>query len=117
MRGAGRPLGKTFFLHWQRRHPELPKIPTYLPLTFFDVTFVLVVTTFATIPTGDATPEMILMGRCVPIFSVLLSFQLQHTTTAMVAVMGMTGPSLVIDRFTVEEWGCTCFRLTFSHGT
>ena len=25
------PLGKTFFLHCQRRHPELPKIPTYLP--------------------------------------------------------------------------------------
>ena len=31
MRGTGRPLGKTFFLHCQRRHPELPKIPTYLP--------------------------------------------------------------------------------------
>ena len=29
--GTGRPLGKTFFLHRQRRHPELPKIPTYLP--------------------------------------------------------------------------------------
>ena len=28
--GTGRPLGKTFFLHCQRRHPELPKIPTYL---------------------------------------------------------------------------------------
>ena len=27
----GRPLGKTFFLLCQRRHPELPKIPTYLP--------------------------------------------------------------------------------------
>ena len=25
------PFGKTFFLHCQRRHPELPKIPTYLP--------------------------------------------------------------------------------------
>ena len=24
-------LGKPFFLHRQRRHPELPKIPTYLP--------------------------------------------------------------------------------------
>ena len=22
------PLGKTFFLHCQRRHPELPTIPT-----------------------------------------------------------------------------------------
>ena len=29
--GTGRPLGKTFFLQCQRRHPELPKIPTYLP--------------------------------------------------------------------------------------
>ena len=28
--GTGRP-GKTFFLHCQRRHPELPKIPPYLP--------------------------------------------------------------------------------------
>ena len=27
----GRPLDKTFFLHRQRRHPQLPKIPTYLP--------------------------------------------------------------------------------------
>ena len=26
------PLGKTFFLQCQRRHPELPKIPTYLPV-------------------------------------------------------------------------------------
>ena len=31
MGGTGRPLGKTFFLQCQRRHPELPKIPTYLP--------------------------------------------------------------------------------------
>ena len=31
MRGTGCPLGKTFFLLCQRRHPELPKIPTYLP--------------------------------------------------------------------------------------
>ena len=30
--GTGRPLGKTFFLQCQRRRPELPKIPTYLPL-------------------------------------------------------------------------------------
>ena len=29
--GTGRPLGKTFFLQCQRRHPDLPKIPTYLP--------------------------------------------------------------------------------------
>ena len=31
MGGTGHPLGKTFFLHCQRRHPELPRIPTYLP--------------------------------------------------------------------------------------
>ena len=31
MGGTGGPLGKTFFLHRQRRHPELRKIPTYLP--------------------------------------------------------------------------------------
>ena len=31
MGGTGCPVGKTFFLHCQRRHPELPKIPTYLP--------------------------------------------------------------------------------------
>ena len=31
MGGTGRPLGKTFFLQCQRRDPELPKIPTYLP--------------------------------------------------------------------------------------
>ena len=30
--GTGYPLGKTSFLHCQRRHPELPKIPTYLPV-------------------------------------------------------------------------------------
>ena len=31
MRGTGRPLGKPFFPHCQRRHPELLTIPTYLP--------------------------------------------------------------------------------------
>ena len=30
--GQDGPFGKTFFLQCQRRHPELPKIPTYLPL-------------------------------------------------------------------------------------
>ena len=30
--GQDVPLGKTFFLQCQRRHPELPKIPTYLPV-------------------------------------------------------------------------------------
>ena len=89
----------------------------FVTLMFFDVTFVLVVTTFATVPTGDGTPEMILKGHCFPIFSVLLSCQLQHTTTAMVAVRGMTLSSLVIDRFTVEEWGCTGFRFIITHGT
>ena len=29
-RATGRPLGKSFPLHCQRRHPELAKIPTYL---------------------------------------------------------------------------------------
>ena len=38
MGGTGRPLGKTFFLQCQRRHPELPKIPTYLP-TFHNLQF------------------------------------------------------------------------------
>ena len=36
MGGTGRPLGKTFFLQCQRRHPELPKIPTYLPTLLAD---------------------------------------------------------------------------------
>ena len=74
----------------------------FVTLTFFYVTFVLVVTTFATVTTGYGTPETVLMGHCFPILSVLLSFQLQHTTTAVVAVRGMTGSSLVIDRLTVE---------------
>ena len=89
----------------------------FLTLTFFNVTLVLVVTTFATVTTGDRTPEMVLMGHCFPIFSVPLSFQLQHTTAAMVAVRGMKGSSLVIDRLTAEEWGCTCFRFNLIHGT
>ena len=88
----------------------------FVTLTFFYVTFVLVVTMFATVTTGDGTPEMVLMGHCFPIFSVLLSFQLQHTTTAVVAVRGMRGSSLVIDRLTVEEGGCTCFRFNLIHG-
>ena len=89
----------------------------FVTLIFFDVTFVVIVTMFATISTGDSTPEMIVIGHCFPIFSVLLSFQLQHTTTAMVAVRGMTGPFLVIDRFTVEEWRCTGFGFNLTHGT
>ena len=89
----------------------------FVTLLFLYVTFVLVVTTLATVSTGDGGPEMILMGYCFPIISVLLFFQLQHTATAMVAVRGMTGSSLVIDRLTVEEWGCTCFRFDLIHGT
>ena len=27
------------------------------------------------------------------------------------------GSSLIIDRFRVEEWGCTCFRFNLIHGT
>ena len=38
MGGTGRLLGKTFFLHYQKRYPELPKIPTYLPVhDFFEI--------------------------------------------------------------------------------
>ena len=89
----------------------------FVTLTFFYVTFVLVVTMFATVTTGDGTPGMVLVGHCFPIFSVLLSFQLQHTTTASVANRGMTGSSLFIDTLTVEELGCTCFRFNLIHGT
>ena len=83
----------------------------------FYVTFVLVVMTFATITTGDGTPKMVLMGHSFPLFGVLLSFHLQHATTAVVAVGGMGWSSLVIDRFTVEQRGCTCFRFNLIHGT
>ena len=89
----------------------------FVTLTFFNVTFFLVVTTFATVTKGDGTPEMVLMGHCFPIFGMLLSFHLQHTTTADIAVRGMTRSPLVIDRLTVEEWGCTCFRCNLIHGT
>ena len=89
----------------------------FVGLTFFYVTFVLLMTTFATVTTGDGTPEMVLMGHCFRIFSVLPLFQLRHTTTAVVAVRGMTEPSLVIDRLRVEERGCTCFRFNRIHGT
>ena len=98
--------------------PAFSLLPfVFVTLTLFYVTFVLVVTTFATLIIGDGTPEMVPMGHCLPIFSVLLSFQLQHTTTAMVAVRGLTGSSLVIDRLTVEERGCNCFRFNLIHST
>ena len=92
----------------------------FITLSFLYVTFVLVVTTFATITTGDGlashkrrrsvqtittgdgTPAMVLMGHSFPIFGVLLLFHVQHTTTPVVAVRGMTRSPLVIDRFTVE---------------
>ena len=53
----------------------------FVTLSFLYVTFVLVVTTFATITTGDGTPEMVLVGHSFPILGVLLSLHLQHTTT------------------------------------
>ena len=62
----------------------------FVTFSFLYVTLVLVVTTFATVTTGDVTPEVVLMGHSFPIFGVLLSFHLQHTTTAVVAVRGMT---------------------------
>ena len=71
----------------------------FITLAFLYVTFVFVVTTFATIATGDGTPEMILMGHRFPIPGMLLSFHLQHTATAVIAVRGMTRPPLVINRF------------------
>ena len=89
----------------------------FVTLSFFYVTFVLVVTTFATVTTGDGTPKVVLMGHSFPIFGVLLSFHLQHTTTAVVAVRGMTRSPLVIDRFIVEQRGCTCIRFNLIHGT
>ena len=89
----------------------------FVTLALLDVLFVFVVTKFAKETTGDGTPEVILMVHCFSIFSVLLSFQLQHATTATMAVRSMTRPPLVIDRFTVEEWGYTCFRFHLIHGT
>ena len=80
------------------------------------MTFVLVVRTFATVTTGDGTREMVPMGHWVSISGVLLSFHLQHTTTADFAVRVMTRSSLVIDRLTVEQSGCTCCRLHFING-
>ena len=88
--------------------------PEFITLAFLYVTFVFVVTTLATIPTGDGTPEMILMGHRFPILGMLLSF---HTATAVIAVRSMTMPPLVIDRFAVEQRGCTCIRFNLIHGT
>ena len=73
--------------------------------------------TFATVTTGDGTPEVMLIGHSFAIFGVLLSFHPQHATTAVVAVKGMTRSPLVIDRLTVEQMGCTCFRFNLIHGT
>ena len=89
----------------------------FITLAFLYVTFVFVVTTFATIATGDDTPEMILMGHRFPNPGMLLSFHLQHKATVLIAVRGMTRPPLVIDRFAVEQRGCTCLRFNLIHGT
>ena len=89
----------------------------FVSLAFLDVAFVLVVTTFATVTTGDGTPEVVLMGHRFPIFGMLLTFHLQHTATPEIAVRGMTRPPLVIDRFAVEQRGCTCIRFSLIHGT
>ena len=72
-------------------------------LSFLYVTLVLLLTTFATITTGGGTPEVVLMGQSFPIFGVLLSIHLQHTTTAVVAVRGMTSSPFIIDRLAVEQ--------------
>ena len=89
----------------------------FVTFSFLYVTFVLVVTTFATIAAGDGSPKMVLMGHSFPISGVLLSFHLQHTTTAVVAIRGMTRSPLVIGRFTVEQRWCTCIRFDLIHGT
>ena len=75
----------------------------FTTLVLFSVEFVLLVTTFATNPSGDGTPEVILMVHCFSMSSVLLSFQLQHAPTAMLTVRNMTRLHLVIHRFAVEE--------------
>ena len=107
-----RCLLKTFTCHhswgfWTRLGTPAVSLLAFefVTLALFYVAFVLVVTMFATKPTSDGTSEVILMVHCFSIFSVLLSFQLQHATTVMIAVRGMTTPPIVIDRFAVEEWG------------
>ena len=89
----------------------------FITLALLYVTFVFVVTTFATIAAGDGTREMILMGHRFPILGMPLSLHLQHTATALVAARGMTRPPLVSDRFAVEQRGCTCIRFNLIHGT
>ena len=66
----------------------------FITLALSNVAFVLVVTTFAAKPTSAATPEVMLMVHCLSIFSVLLSFQLQHAPTAIIAISGITRPPL-----------------------
>ena len=73
----------------------------FMILALLNVAFVLIVTTFATEPTGDSTPEVILMIHCFSIYSVLLSFHWQHAPTAMIAVRSMTRSPLFTDWFTV----------------
>ena len=66
----------------------------FVTLALLYVAFVLVVTTPATKTTGDGTHDIILMVHYFSIFSVLLSSQLQHATTATIAVRGITTPPL-----------------------
>ena len=88
----------------------------FVTLVLFYVAFLLVVATLATNLTDDGTPEVIPMVHCFSIFSVLLSFQLQHAPTAMIAVRSMTRPPLVVDRFTIKDRGETCFGFHLIYG-
>ena len=58
----------------------------FITLAPFYVAFVLVVTALPTKTAGDGTPEVITLVHCFPIFSVLLSFQLQRASMAMIQV-------------------------------
>ena len=89
----------------------------FVTLAFLDVAFVLIVTTLATVTTGDGTPEVVLMGHSFPIFSMLLTFHLQHTATAEIAVRGMTRSPLAIDRSAVKQGGGACISWNLVHGT
>ena len=48
-------------------------------LPLFQVAFVLIMATLATVPTGDGTREVVLMGNFLPIFGVLRALELQAT--------------------------------------
>ena len=91
MGGTGRPLGKTFFLQCQRRHPELPKIPTYL-----------VVLPLPTEGTGDSTPLVIRHLRLGAGVGLLL-LPLDYEAVSLLAVRGVLQVTLLISRITPEE--------------